>query len=69
MDQLHAGKKENHGHTRMRNSGRACGQGLSAGGVLSPLLWSLVLDELVGLNENGYNQLEYADDIAILVSG
>jgi hypothetical protein len=46
-----------------------CGQGLSEGGVLSPLLWSLVVDELVqGLNENGYNTLGYAADIAILVS-
>jgi hypothetical protein len=43
-------------------------RGCLQGGVLSPLLWSLVVDELVGLNENGYNMLGYADDIAILVS-
>jgi hypothetical protein len=70
MDQLHAGKEENHGHTRRRNSVNVCGQGLSAEGVLSLLLWSLFVDELVeGLNENGCNQLGYADDIALLVSG
>lgn len=39
-------------------------------GVLSPLLWSLVADELTtGLNENGCYMLGYADDIAILASG
>ena len=38
-------------------------------GILSPLLWSLVVDELVrGLSENGYCTLGYADDIAILIS-
>jgi hypothetical protein len=45
-------------------------RGCPQGGVLSPLLWSLVVDKLIeGLNENGYNTLGYADDIAILVSG
>jgi hypothetical protein len=35
--------------------------------VLSPLLWSLVVDEhLLELNENDYYTAEYADDIAIL---
>jgi hypothetical protein len=52
------------GETLERSVARGCPQG----GILSPLLWSLVLDELVeGLNENGYNTLGYADDIAILV--
>jgi hypothetical protein len=38
------------------------------GGVLSPLLWSLVVDEPIGgLNGNGYFTLGYADDIAILI--
>jgi hypothetical protein len=35
-----------------------------------PLLWSLVVDELVGgLNGIGYYTLGYADDIAILIHG
>jgi hypothetical protein len=29
-------------------------RGCSQGGVLLPLLWSLVVDELIGLNGNGY---------------
>jgi hypothetical protein len=45
-------------------------RGCPQGGILSPLLWSLVVDKLVeGLKENGYNTLGYADDIAILDSG
>jgi hypothetical protein len=39
-------------------------------GVPSPLLWSLVVDKIIrGLSENGCYTLEYADDIAILISG
>ena len=38
-------------------------------GILSPLLWSLVVNELIGLNENGHYTLGYADDIAILICG
>jgi hypothetical protein len=37
--------------------------------VLSPLLWSLVMDDLIsGLNSNGYYTVGYADDIAILIN-
>jgi hypothetical protein len=44
--------------------------GCPQGGVLSPLLWSLVVDELIGgLNGSGYYTLGYADDIAILIHG
>jgi hypothetical protein len=40
------------------------------GGVLSPLLWSLVIDDLLwGLINNGYYTVGYADDIAILING
>jgi hypothetical protein len=40
------------------------------GGVLSPLLWSLIMDDLLwGLNNNGYYTAGYADDIAILLNG
>jgi hypothetical protein len=52
------------GETLEGSVARGCPQG----GVLLPLLWSLVVDELIGLNDNGYNTLGYADDIAILVS-
>jgi hypothetical protein len=38
-------------------------------GVLSPLMWSLVMDELLGeLNGNGYYTTGCADDIAILIN-
>jgi len=40
------------------------------GGVLSPLMWSLVLDELPGiLTGNGVTCLGYADDIVIMAKG
>jgi hypothetical protein len=36
----------------------------------SPLLWSLVVDDLLWeLNSNGYHTVGYADDIAILING
>jgi hypothetical protein len=34
---------------------RYVARGCLQGGVLSPLLWSLVVDELIGLNGNGWN--------------
>jgi hypothetical protein len=38
--------------------------------VLSPLLWSLVVDDFLwGLNDDGYCTVGYADDIAILIHG
>jgi hypothetical protein len=53
-----------------RKSGEVCGQRLSAGGFLSPLLCSLFLDELKGgLDENCYYTLGYADDIVFLIRG
>jgi hypothetical protein len=62
---------ENHSHACRRNSGGVCGKELSAGGsggILSPLLWSLIVDELIGgLNGNGYYTLGYAGDTAILI--
>jgi hypothetical protein len=45
-------------------------RGCSQGGVLSPLLWSLVIDDLIWeLNKKGYYTAGYADDIAILING
>ncbi|XP_036138900.1 uncharacterized protein LOC118644432 [Monomorium pharaonis] len=45
-------------------------RGCPQGGVLSPLLWCLVADSLLGtLNERGILTLGYADDLAILVRG
>jgi hypothetical protein len=39
-------------------------------GVLSPLLWSLVVDEFIWeLNDGGYYTVGYEDDIAILING
>ena len=40
------------------------------GGVLSPLLWSLVVDELLHLlTHQGYHPIGYADDIVFIVRG
>jgi hypothetical protein len=38
-------------------------RGCPQGGVLLPLLWSLIVDDLLwGLNSNGYYTIGYADD-------
>jgi hypothetical protein len=48
------------GETLRASTARGCLQG----GVLSPLLWSLVVDDLLWeLNSNGYYTVGYADDI------
>jgi ribonuclease HI len=45
-------------------------RGCPQGGVLSPLLWCLVVDELIRtLNEAGFYTVGYADDILIIVRG
>lgn len=45
-------------------------KGCPQGGVLSPLLWNLVVDDLLEeLNEKGYYAQGYADDIVIAVQG
>lgn len=45
-------------------------KGCPQGGVLSPLLWCLVVDELlVRLKKLGVNVYGYADDVAIVVRG
>jgi hypothetical protein len=41
--------------------------GCLQGGILSPLLWSLDVDKFVGLIENEFYTLGYADNIAILI--
>jgi hypothetical protein len=54
------------GETLGMSTVRDCPQG----GVLSPLLWSLVVDDLIwGLNSNGYYTVGYTDYIAILING
>jgi ribonuclease HI len=45
-------------------------RGCPQGGVLSPLLWSLVVDDLlIKLNKLGFYAQGYADDIVILIKG
>jgi hypothetical protein len=44
--------------------------GCLQGGVLSPLLWNLVVDRLLTVaNDLGFNTFGYADDIVIIVQG
>jgi hypothetical protein len=44
--------------------------GCPQGGVLSPLLWSLVVDRLLTVtNDLGLSTFGYADDIVIIVQG
>jgi len=48
----------------------AVSTGYPQGGVLSPLLWCLVVNELLTrLNEGGVYSQGYADDICLLVVG
>lgn len=45
-------------------------RGCPQGGVLSPLLWSVVVDDLLRkITDEGYCVLGYADDIVILIKG
>jgi hypothetical protein len=44
-------------------------KGCLQGGMLSPLLWCLVVDKLIrGLDESGCYILWYANEIAVLIS-
>jgi hypothetical protein len=50
--------------------GASAARGCLQGGVLLPLLWSLVVDDLLcELNDNRYYTVGYADDTAILING
>jgi hypothetical protein len=50
--------------------GASAARGCLQGGVFSPLLWSLVVDNLLWeVNGNGYYSVGYADDILILING
>jgi hypothetical protein len=70
MDLCHAGKQEYKCHTGCRDPEGFRGQSVSAEGVLSLLLWRLVVDYLLWeLKSNGYHTVGYADDIAILSNG
>ena len=45
-------------------------KGCPQGGVLSPLLWSLVVDDLLqNLSKQGFEVVGFADDVVILVRG
>jgi hypothetical protein len=49
---------------------RCLARGFPQGGVLSPLLWDLVADDLlVTFNNQGYYTQGYANDIVILILG
>jgi hypothetical protein len=75
MDLCHARKEHLNssatlaGETLGAIAARGCRRCLQ-GGVLLPLLWSLVMDNLLwGLNKNGYYTTGCTDDIAILLNG
>lgn len=45
-------------------------KGCPQGGVLSPLMWSLVVDDLLrSLEEKGFEVVGFADDIVVIVRG
>ena len=45
-------------------------RGCPQGGVLSPLLWSIVVDDLLtSLSNNGFDSQGYADDLVIIIKG
>ncbi|RVE41707.1 hypothetical protein evm_013638 [Chilo suppressalis] len=45
-------------------------RGCPQGGVLSPLLWNIVVDSLIrSPNDRGYTTIGYADDLTILING
>ncbi|CAH2095823.1 unnamed protein product [Euphydryas editha] len=45
-------------------------KGCPQGGVISPLLWNMVVNDLIAaLNDNYYYTVGYADDLAILIRG
>lgn len=53
-----------------RTSERVANRGTPQGGVLSPLMWLLVVDELlIMLPRTGVRVVAYADDLVILASG
>jgi hypothetical protein len=49
--------------------GVAAARGCPQGAVLSPLRWSMIVDDLRGFNSNDSYTVGYADDIAILING
>jgi hypothetical protein len=52
------------------NLGASAVKGCPRGGVLLPLLWSLIVDDFLWeLNLNGYYTVGYTDAIAILING
>jgi len=63
------GRKLTISHGEVELTGRPT-RGCPQGGVLSPLLWSLVVNDLLKLlKEKGFSVFGYADDIAIIVRG
>jgi len=55
---------------RSAHSTRNVSRGTPQGGVLSPLLWVLVVNKLVSLlEEAGTIMVAYADDVVILLQG
>jgi hypothetical protein len=69
MDLCYAGKQEHNCYNIGRKSGGVRGQNFSAGKCVSPLQWSLFVDDILwGLNNDGQYTVGYADDITILIN-
>jgi Reverse transcriptase (RNA-dependent DNA polymerase) len=59
-----------HCPTRIRSDHHKNHKGCPQGGILLPLLWSLVIDELLTeLTEQGYEVIGFADDLVIMIRG
>jgi hypothetical protein len=53
-----------------REFGKTAARGYPQEGMLPPLLWNLVVDDILWtLNNNGYYTVGYALEIAILING
>jgi hypothetical protein len=70
MDQFHAEEQKHNDYIVRRNHEESVARGCPQGGEPSPLLWSLVVDELCWeLNHNDYYTGGYADDNCNLNQG
>jgi hypothetical protein len=69
MDLIYAGKQRNNDYIIKGKLEGVRGEGCPQGGVLPPLLWSLVIDVLIWeLNSCSYYTVRYVNDVTILIN-